>query len=72
MRDSGDVLFLGGGKWIPPWRIAGSKNPRLSGTLVQKESPASPRGWISINLKARILLIRLLGFGDSGNKNEGY
>jgi hypothetical protein len=56
---------------MPPCRIGSNKNPGLSGALVQKESASNPGGWISIKLKARVLLIRLLGFGDSGNKKEG-
>jgi hypothetical protein len=71
LRGRGNVLLPGGGKWIPPCRTGTNKYPGLSGTFVKKESAGNSSRWISIKLKARILLIRLLGFGNGGNKNEG-
>jgi hypothetical protein len=67
LRRGGVLLFRGGNR-IPPKGRAASKYPGLSAALVQKESARNSGGWISIKLKAGVLLTSLLRVGDGENK----
>jgi hypothetical protein len=55
---------------MPLRGIGTNKDPGLSAALVQKEGACNSGGWISIKLKARVLLTRLLRIGDGENKQE--